>query len=49
MKFVGYFWLCMLIAIVIYFLFVNYMMRNHFNYYNAIPQHIMEKYEKEKK
>ena len=47
MKFVAYFWLSMFIAIVVYFIFVNYMMRYQFNYYNAVPEHLMEKYNNE--
>ena len=47
MKFVAYFWLCTLIAIVSYFIFVNYMMRYQFNHYNAVPEHLMEKYNNE--
>ena len=44
MKFVGYFWLGMFIAIVIYLSFVNYMMRYQLNHFNAIPEQLMEKY-----
>ena len=47
MKFVAYFCLGMFIAIVPYFIFVNYMMRYQFNYYNAVPEHLMEKYNNE--
>ena len=47
MKFVAYFWLGMLIAIVVYLSFVNYMMRYKPNHYNAIPPHLMEKYNNE--
>ena len=47
MKFAGYFCLSMFIAIVVYLSFVNYMMRYKFNHYNAVPQHLMEKYKNE--
>ena len=47
MKFVAYFCLGMFIAIVSYFIFVNYMMRYQFNYYNAVPEHLMDKYNNE--
>ena len=47
MKFVSYFCLGMFIAIMSYFIFVNYMMRYQFNYYNAVPEHLMEKYNNE--
>ena len=47
MKFVAYFRLGMLIAIVVYLSFVNYMMRYQFNHYNAVPEHLMEKYNNE--
>jgi len=44
MKFVGYFWLCTLIAIVVYLSFVGYMMIYKPNHFNAIPKNLMEKY-----
>ena len=47
MKFVGYFWLCTLIAIVTYLSFVGYMMMYKPNHFNAIPEHLMEKYNNE--
>ena len=47
MKFVGYFWLCTLIAIITYLTFVTYMMRYNHNHLNAIPENFMEKYNNE--
>ena len=47
MKFVGYFWLCTLIAIVTYLSFVGYMMIYKPNHFNAIPKNLMEKYNNE--
>jgi len=44
MKFVGYFWLYTLIAIVIYLSFVNYMMRYNPNHFNSVPEQLMERY-----
>ena len=47
MKFVGYFWLCTLIAIITYLTFVTYMMIYKPNHFNAIPENLMEKYTNE--
>ena len=47
MKFVAYFWLSMLIAIIVYLSFVNYMMRYQPYHFNAVPEQLMEKYNNE--
>ena len=44
MKFVAYFWLGMLIAIIVYLSFVGYMMIHKPNHFNAIPENLMEMY-----